>query len=123
MGAFENTIIFFASDNGASAEIMVRNGGHDPTAPPGSAASYLCLGPGFSSAANTPHRRHKTWVHEGGISTPLVVHWPAGIAAKGELRTTPDAQPERYRWTDAGQSWVECEFQDGRLLRWQLHRP
>lgn len=89
MGAFENTIIFFASDNGASAEIMVRNGGHDPAAPPGSAASYLCLGPGFSSAANTPHRRHKTWVHEGGISTPLVVHWPAGIAAKGELRTTP----------------------------------
>ena len=89
MGAFENTIVFFASDNGASAEIMVRNGGHDPAAPPGSAATYLCLGPGFSSAANTPHRRHKTWVHEGGISTPLVVHWPAGIAAKGELRTTP----------------------------------
>ena len=89
MGAFENTIIFFASDNGASAEIMVRNGGHDPAAPPGSAATYLCLGPGFSSAANTPHRRHKTWVHEGGISTPLIVHWPAGIAAKAELRTTP----------------------------------
>jgi arylsulfatase len=89
MGAFENTLIFFASDNGASAEIMVRNGGHDPAAPPGSAASYLCLGPGFSSAANTPHRRHKTWVHEGGISTPLIAHWPAGIRAKGELRHTP----------------------------------
>lgn len=89
MGAYENTLIFFASDNGASAEIMVRNGGHDPAAPPGSAASYLCLGPGFSSAANTPHRRHKTWVHEGGISTPLIAHWPAGISAKGELRTTP----------------------------------
>lgn len=89
MGAFENTLIFFASDNGASAEIMVRNGGHDPAAPPGSAASYLCLGPGFSSAANTPHRRHKTWVHEGGISTPLIAHWPAGISAKGELRHTP----------------------------------
>lgn len=85
----DNTLIFFASDNGASAEIMVRNGGHDPQAPPGSAASYLCLGPGFSSAANTPFRRHKTWVHEGGISTPLVVHWPAGIAARGELRHTP----------------------------------
>jgi arylsulfatase A-like enzyme len=89
MGAYENTLICFASDNGASAEIMVRNGGHDPKAEPGSAATYLCLGPGFSSAANTPHRRHKTWVHEGGISTPLIMHWPAGIAAKGELRTTP----------------------------------
>jgi arylsulfatase A-like enzyme len=89
MGVYENTLIFFASDNGASAEIMVRHGGHDPQADPGSAASYLCLGPGFSSASNTPFRRHKTWVHEGGISTPLVVHWPAGIQARGELRHTP----------------------------------
>jgi arylsulfatase len=89
MGALDDTLILFASDNGASAEIMVRDGGHDPQSPPGSAASYLCLGPGFSSAANTPFRRHKTWVHEGGISTPLVVHWPRGIAARGELRHTP----------------------------------
>ena len=89
MGAFENTVICFASDNGASAEIMVRNGGHDPTAAPGSAATYMCLGPGFSSAGNTPFRRHKTWVHEGGISTPLIIHWPAGIKARGALRTTP----------------------------------
>jgi arylsulfatase len=89
MGVYENTLVFFASDNGASAEIMVRNGGHDPQAEPGSAATYLCLGPGFSSASNTPFRRHKTWVHEGGISSPLVVHWPAGIAARGELRQTP----------------------------------
>lgn len=89
MGAYDNTLIFFASDNGASAEIMVRNGGHDPKAEPGSAETYLCLGPGFSSAANTPHRRHKTWVHEGGISTPLIAHWPKGISAKNELRRTP----------------------------------
>lgn len=89
MGTFENTLIFFASDNGASAEIMVRHGGHDPEAEPGSADTYLCLGPGFSSHCNTPFRRHKTWVHEGGISTPLVVHWPAGIEATGELRHTP----------------------------------
>ena len=79
MKAYENTLILFASDNGASAEIMVRGGGHDPNAPMGSEKSYLCLGPGFSSASNTPFRRHKTWVHEGGISTPLIAHWPNGI--------------------------------------------
>src|SRR5262245_26784253 len=89
MGAFYNTLIVFASDNGASAEIMVRGDGHDPQAAPGSAKTHLCLGPGFSSAANTPFRRHKTWVHEGGISTPFIVHWPKGIATRGELRHNP----------------------------------
>ncbi|MCA9202367.1 MAG: arylsulfatase [Planctomycetales bacterium] len=89
MKALENTLIFFLSDNGASAEIMVRDDGHDPQAAPGSAATYLCLGPGWSTVANTPFRRHKTWVHEGGISTPLIAHWPLGIEARGELRTTP----------------------------------
>jgi arylsulfatase A-like enzyme len=86
MGAYDNTLIFFLSDNGASAEIMVRGDGHDLKAPMGSAETFLCLGPGFSSACNTPLRRHKTWVQEGGISTPLIVHWPKGITAKGELR-------------------------------------
>ena len=89
MGAFENTLIFFMSDNGASAEIMVRDDGHDRSAPAGSAASHLCLGPGWSTVANTPFRRHKTWVHEGGIATPLVVHWPKGFAARNELRHDP----------------------------------
>ncbi len=89
MGAFENTLIFFMSDNGASAEIMVRDDGHDRNAPPGSAASHLCLGPGWSTVANTPFRRHKTWVHEGGIATPLIVHWPKGIIGRGELRHDP----------------------------------
>lgn len=86
MDAFDNTLICFLSDNGASAEIMVRDDGHDPSAAPGSAATHFCLGPGWSNVANTPFRRHKTWLHEGGISTPCIVHWPRGIRAAGELR-------------------------------------
>ncbi|MBI4323681.1 MAG: arylsulfatase [Chloroflexi bacterium] len=89
MGAFENTVIFFMSDNGASAEQIIRGELHDRAAPPGSARTFLSLGPGWSGAANTPFRLHKSWVHEGGISTPLIVHWPAGIKARGELRQNP----------------------------------
>jgi arylsulfatase len=89
MGAQDDTLVFFLSDNGASAEIMVRGDGHDPHAACGTGATFLSIGPGWSSVANTPLRRHKTWVHEGGISTPLIVHWPKGIAAKGELRHAP----------------------------------
>jgi arylsulfatase A-like enzyme len=89
MGARENTLVFFLSDNGASAEIMVRGDGHDPHAECGTGATFLSIGPGWSSLANTPFRRHKTWVHEGGISTPFIIHWPKGIAVKGELRYEP----------------------------------
>ncbi len=89
MKALDDTLIFFLSDNGASAEIMVRGDGHDPAAECGTGATFLSIGPGWSSLANTPFRRHKTWVHEGGISTPLIVHWPNGVKARGEIRQTP----------------------------------
>ena len=82
-----------------SAEIMVRDDGHDPAAPRRLGRTHLCLGPGWSTVANTPFRRHKTWVHEGGISTPLIVHWPKGIAARGELRRDPGPR-HRHRADD-----------------------
>lgn len=143
MGAFENTRILFLSDNGASAEIMVRNDGHDPAAKPGSAATHLCLGPGWSTTCNTPLRRHKTWVHEGGIATPLIVHWPAAIRDKNRLRSTPghvvDVVPtildvaggdRPARWNGKpvpappGRSLVPAFAQDGGVTRdflWWLH--
>jgi arylsulfatase len=89
MGVLNDTVVLFVSDNGASAEQIIRGDMNDPAAVPGSAKSYLCLGPGWSSAANTPFRLHKSWVHEGGVSSPLIVHWPAGVAARGELRHNP----------------------------------
>ncbi len=89
MNAFDDTLILFLSDNGASAEIMIRGDGHDRTAPPGSAKTHLCLGPGWSSAANTPFRLHKSWVHEGGIASPWIAHWPRGISERGRLRHNP----------------------------------
>lgn len=89
MDELDDTVILFLSDNGADSTILVRGDGHDPAADPGSAASYLCLGPGWASASNSPFRKHKIWVHEGGISTPMIAHWPRGIAARGELRRTP----------------------------------
>ncbi|MGW8314071.1 MAG: arylsulfatase [Bacteroidales bacterium] len=85
----DNTLIFFCSDNGASTEMMNRADKHTPGSVAGSADSYLCLGPGWSTAANTPFRLHKTWVHEGGIATPMLVHWPDGIGTPGEFRQMP----------------------------------
>src|SRR4051812_25450821 len=79
MNAYDDTVIVFLSDNGASGEEMIRGDGHDPSAPPGSAKSFLGIGPGWATAADAPFRLRKSWVHEGGIASPMVVHWPRGI--------------------------------------------
>ena len=56
---------------------------------PGAADTYIAYGKGWANASNAPFRRYKHWVHEGGISTPLVVHWPAQVTDQGALRDQP----------------------------------
>jgi arylsulfatase A-like enzyme len=89
MGAERDTLVVFLSDNGASSEQLIRGDGHDPAASPGSARTYLGLGPGWSSCSNTPLRLHKSWVHEGGIASPMIFHWPNGINDRNKLRHNP----------------------------------
>jgi arylsulfatase len=66
----------------------VRTG---PEAMPGPPDTYVAYGRGWANVSNTPFREYKHWVHEGGISTPLIVHWPAGVPAGrcGELEQQP----------------------------------
>lgn len=49
---------------------------------PGPADTYIGYGEAWANVSNTPFREYKHWVHEGGISTPLVAHWPKGIPAE-----------------------------------------
>jgi arylsulfatase A-like enzyme len=49
---------------------------------PGPPDTYAAYGPNWANVSNTPFREYKHWVHEGGISTPLIAHWPAGIPAR-----------------------------------------
>lgn len=60
-----------------------------PKVMPGPEDTYVAYGRGWANVSNTPFREYKHWVHEGGISTPLIAHWPRGITAKGELRRQP----------------------------------
>lgn len=58
---------------------------------PGAADTYMGYGRAWANVSNTPFRQYKHWVHEGGISTPLIAHWPAGITEPrtGELESQP----------------------------------
>ena len=58
---------------------------------PGPADTFVAYGRGWANVCNTPFREYKHWVHEGGISTPLIAHWPAGIPAaqRGRLEAQP----------------------------------
>jgi arylsulfatase A-like enzyme len=60
-----------------------------PGAMPGPYDTFIAYGEGWANVSNTPLREYKHWVHEGGISTPLIVHWPSGIKRRNELVRTP----------------------------------
>lgn len=76
--AFENTLILICSDNGACPFDRTRGAEFEPW----DSRSYWCYDTGWSHVGNTPFRLHKQNQHEGGISSPLIAHWPAGITAK-----------------------------------------
>lgn len=114
-GEVDNTLILFLSDNGACAEEIfetffpyekpagearakpltcgthTRDGrlmshGNDPAIPPGDETTFQSYGVAWANLSNTPFREYKHFVHEGGIATPLIAHWPNGISVQGKLR-------------------------------------
>lgn len=117
-GELDNTLVIFLADNGACAEdipenvtidelvnkLMIarshtRDGavvrfGNNPELMPGAEDTYQSYGTAWANLSNTPFRLYKHWIHEGGISTPLILHWPQGIAQRGEIRHTPGYLPD-----------------------------
>lgn len=102
MGILDNTIVFVTADNGSSGEggltgsfneTYVLNGLQTPFESNmqhydewGGPNTYPHFHAGWALAGNTPFQYFKQIVHRGGIQDALVVHWPAGIKAKGEIR-------------------------------------
>jgi arylsulfatase len=75
---FENTLIFFLVDNGASHE-RPKRGTKNSKAEWGSVGSFEAIGKSWANAINSPFRKWKVQGLEGGICTPMVAHWPEGI--------------------------------------------
>jgi len=86
IGAADNALVLFLADNGGCAEEINRG---EPGVPPGPKESFLSYGLPWANASNTPFRRFKHWVHEGGIATPLIAYWPNRIRNAGTITHQP----------------------------------
>lgn len=88
-GQLDNTLLVFLSDNGACQEGGILGGGKLSDINVPTKAGAISYGAVWANASNTPFRGFKHVSYEGGISTPLIVHYPAGIRQKGKLTATP----------------------------------
>ena len=122
MGQFDNTLILFLSDNGGCAEFMAEDGwaqfypdtthdgrkitmGNIPGLRPGNAQTFQSYDKPWANVSNAPFRLFKHYVHEGGISTPLVAHWPDGFGPRGPVHAAThvvDILPTILAATGAG---------------------
>ncbi len=101
-GQLDNTIIFYCADNGASGEGSPNGsvnegkifGGYPDDLEQnlamvdtlGTPDAYNHYPTGWAMAFSTPYRMFKRYTYQGGVCDPLVIHWPAGIQARGEVR-------------------------------------
>ena len=86
LGEEENTLVMFLADNGGCAEGGPRGFDNRRNGlPPGGVDSYMSYGQSWANASNTPFRRYKHWVHEGGIASPFIARWPARIKNHGTI--------------------------------------
>lgn len=86
-GQYDNTLIVFISDNGAEGSFELGRGEADNLNKSG--APYTSYGRAWASASNTPYRKFKSYVHEGGIIAPMIVSWPKEIKPAKNFEKQP----------------------------------